>query len=112
MNEKKRIRMGKALLFALLLIVLTIRVDAATIFSDGFESGGLSGWTLTKASGANDWTASTTDPYQGTYHAQSMPQSTTEPASIIERTISTLGYQTITFSYYRKLIGLDTADEF
>ena len=112
MNEKKRIRMGKALLFALLLIVLTIRVDAATIFSDGFESGGLSGWTLTKASGANDWTASTTDPYQGTYHAQSMPQSTTEPASIIERTISTLGYQTITFSYYRKLIGLDAADEF
>lgn len=79
---------------------------------DDFESGNLNGWTLSKASGANDWTASTTNPYQGTYHAQSQPQSTSEPASVIERTVSTSGQQTIKFSYYRKLIGLDTADEF
>jgi len=82
------------------------------IFSNNFESGTLSGWTLTKVSGANYWTSSTTNPYQGTYHAQSQPMSTTEPASTIERAISTSGYSNIKFSYYRRLIGLDIADEF
>ena len=81
------------------------------IFFDGFESG-ISGWSLSHASGANDWTASTTDPYQGSYHAQSQPSSTTEPASIMEKTISSSGYQSIIINYSRKLVGLDGVDEF
>ena len=97
----------------LISIILAIQLSsAATIFSDNFESGSLSGWTLTKAAGANDWTASQTDPFAGSWHAQSQPQSTTEPASVIERTISTSGYSSIIVNYGRKLIGLDVADEF
>jgi len=82
-----------------------------TLFSDGFESG-LSGWILYHVSGGNDWTSATTNPYEGVRHAQSKPMSTSEPASTIERTISTVGYEMITISYYRRLIGLDSADEF
>lgn len=102
----------KKFLFFLFLIVLTGSVKAATIFSDGFESGSLGGWSLSHAAGANDWTASTTNPFQGSYHAQSQPSSTTEPASIMERTISTSGYQNIIINYSRKLIELDGVDEF
>ena len=82
------------------------------IFSDNFESGILNGWTTTAVSGGNSWTNSNTNPYQGTRHAQSQPRSTTEPASVLERTISTVGYNVINFSYYKRLIGLDVADEF
>jgi len=87
-------------------------IGPATIFFDDFESGGLSGWITTAVSGGNIWTATSTNPYQGTKHAQSQPMSTTEPASILERTISTSGYSNIKLSYYRKLVGLDIADEF
>lgn len=89
----------------------TDMIGPAEIFSDGFESG-LIGWTLTKASGANNWIASTTNPYEGLKYAESKPMSTTEPASVIEKTISTSGYENIKVSYYRKLVGLDAADEF
>ncbi len=86
-------------------------VGPTEIFSDGFESG-ISGWTTTAVSGGNEWTASTTNPYSGSYYAQSNPMSTNEPASILEKTISTSGYSNIKLSYYRKLVGLDSADEF
>ncbi len=103
--------MRKILLLILVLFLINT-ISAAQIFFDGFESGGLSGWTLTSASGANNWTASTTDPYQGTYHAQSQPMSTTEPASVTQRVISTLGYNNIVVNYSRKLVGIDGVDEF
>ena len=82
------------------------------LFSDDFESGSLSGWTLTKVSGANNWVNANINSYLGLRHAQSQPMSTTNPASVMERTISTLGYSNIKVSYYRKLVGLDSADEF
>ncbi len=116
MNKMQKIEVKNLTLdmfiLAFFIVVLSSGVMADTIFSDTFESGTLNGWTLTKAAGANDWTASQTDPFQGSWHAQSQPQSTSEPASIIERTISTTGYNTIIFNYSRKLIGLDVADEF
>lgn len=84
----------------------------ADVFVDDFESGSLSGWTLTTAGGANPWAASTVNPAQGTYHAQAQPSSTSEPASVLERSISTSGYQNINFSYQRRLVGIDAADEF
>ncbi len=87
--------------------------SAAVIFdSNGFESGTLSGWNLTNAAGARNWTANQTDPYQGLWYAQAHPGSTSEPASVLARDISTSGYQNITFRYYRKLVGIDAADEF
>ncbi len=85
---------------------------ASTIFYDNFESGALNGWSNTAVSGGNRWTASTSNPFQGSWHAQSQPRSTSEPASVLERAISTQNYNGITIKYARKLIGLDTADEF
>lgn len=84
----------------------------ADLLIDNFDDGNLNGWTLTKASGANNWMVSTTDPFQGTPVAQSQPSSTSEPASNMEIGVSTSGYTTIVFSYNRKLVGLDAADEF
>ncbi len=84
----------------------------ATIFYDNFESRTLTGWTNTAVSGALKWTASTTNPQQGSWHAQSQPRSTSEPASVLERQISTIGYENIKFSYYRRLVELDSGDEF
>lgn len=82
------------------------------LFSDDFESGSLMGWTLTRVSGANNWVVATSNPFQGTRYVESKPQSTIDPASIMERGISTSGRQGITFSYTRRLVGLDAADEF
>jgi len=95
----------------IMILFLVQGASAASIFTEGFESG-LAGWNATFVPGANNWTASVTNPFQGILHAQSQPQSTIEPASVLERGISTVGYQTINFSYSRRLIGLDAADEF
>ncbi|MBI3623067.1 hypothetical protein HY212_03230 [Candidatus Pacearchaeota archaeon] len=81
------------------------------IFFDDFESG-LSTWTLSAVSGGNNWVQSSSNPYQGSYHAQSQPMSTSEPASVMEKAVSTLGFSNVKVSYYRKLVGLDSADEF
>ncbi|MDP2672828.1 MAG: hypothetical protein Q8O84_03385 [Nanoarchaeota archaeon] len=88
--------------------------DVGGTFFEGFESGSFSAnnWILSAVSGANNWTVSTTNPGNGTYHAQSQPMSTTEPASVLELPISTLGYINVSFKYKRKLVGLDIADEF
>ncbi len=97
------------ILFGMFFISL---VGATTIFSDDFEDGGIADWNLTAVSGANNWTASSTNPFNGLWHAQSQPQSTTEPASVMEMNVSTQGFNNINFSYYRRLIALDAADEF
>ncbi len=85
---------------------------SATIFYDNFESGSLADWTTSAVSGGQKWTASTTNPFQDSWHAQSQPRSTNEPASVLERTIPTTNYQEIKIQYVKKLVGLDTADEF
>ncbi len=92
----------RLIIFACVLFLAT-SVSGAQIFSDGFESGGLSGWSLSHAAGAVDWTASTTNPYSGSYHAFGRPIDTDDPACTMEKTTSTLGYNNINFSYYRKL---------
>jgi hypothetical protein len=84
---------------------------SSDIFYDDFESG-LGNWITSSVSGGNKWIQGSSNPYQGYYYAESKPMSTTEPASIIEKTISTLGYSNVKVSYYRRLVGLDIADEF
>ncbi|MFA5856910.1 MAG: BPL-N domain-containing protein [Candidatus Pacearchaeota archaeon] len=81
------------------------------IFFEDFENG-FSSWILTKVSAANYWSLTTTNPYQGSYSAEVKPMSTTEPASSIEKAVSTSGFSNLKLSYYRRLIGLDIADEF
>ena len=99
-------------IFTFLIAFCISNASAASIFSDDFEDGDLAGWSLTTQSGANAWTNSNTDPSQGLRHAQDNPQSTSEPAGVMERTISTAGYSNITFNYSRKLVSIDSADEF
>ena len=77
---------------------------------DDFEDGVLDGWTLTTVE--NNWYVGTSNPYQGTRYAEAKPMNTNEPASNIERGVSTTGYASVEFSYYRRLIGLDVGDEF
>jgi len=87
-------------------------VGPVEVFFDGFESGSLIGWVTTAVSGGKIWMVSTTNPYEGTFYAQAQPMSTTDPASLLERPVSTVGYSNLKFSYSRRLVGLDIADEF
>ncbi len=110
MREKRRKKM-MFLIFMCLFMLLPL-ASAATIYSDNFEDGDLAGWSLTTAGGANAWTNAITDPQEGSRHASAQPSSTSEPASVMEETVSTVGYNNITIKYYRKLVGIDAADEF
>jgi len=93
----------------------TIIIDKSpfmeTIFFEDFETG-IDGWVLTTPGAGNNWTITGVDPYNGTSHAQARPASTTEPASVMQINVSTAGYDNITIAYYRKLVGLDAADNF
>ncbi|MBS3075465.1 Ig-like domain repeat protein [Candidatus Pacearchaeota archaeon] len=101
-------------IFLIISIIFVINdINAEQVFFDGFESGALNNsWNLTSASGANNWTNSTTNPYSGSRHAQANPGSTSQPASVMEKKISTSGYQNIVINYSRRLVGLDIADEY
>ena len=109
-NTLKNKTLNLFILLFLLPILLITPTTADTIFSDDFEDGDLAGWTLTTVE--NHWTNEATDPQEGSRHAQAQPRNTNEPASVMERIISTSDYENINLSYYRKLIGLDGADEF
>lgn len=113
LTMKEILKGKKKLIFMLLLPILLMNfMSAAAIFSDGFESGNLNSWTLTSDSLATNWSTSTTNPLQGTYHAQANPGSVNEPAATMEKLIDTTGYENIIFNYSRRLVGLDIADEF
>src|SRR3989344_4227854 len=105
----KDILKKKFVFFFFFLLIINL-ANAATIFSDDFEDGDTSGWTISGA--GNLWVNSNADPQAGLRHVQANQPGTTEPGTVIERIVSTSGYQNVTFSYYRKLIGLDAADEF
>ncbi len=105
--------MKRLLIIFSMFFFLSSIASALTIFSDGFESGNLNSWEIAAATGANNWTANQTNPLFGSWHAQSRPRNDTiQPASILQRDINTEGYQSIVFSYYRKLVGFESADEF
>ena len=94
------------------ILILFPFVSAAVIFSDDFESGTLGGWNLYSGGDGVNWTVSLTNPQEGVWYAESKPRETTQPASSLERDISTLGYSDVSLSYYRRLVGIDAADEF
>ncbi len=104
--------MKKQITIVLLFLFLINLASAITIFSDDFESGNLNAWNKTNVAGARNWTANQTNPFQGSWHAQSQPESTTEPASVLSINISTSNYQDISIFYYRRLVGIDAGDEF
>ena len=84
-----------ALVFALGMI------SAATIFSDDFNDGNLNGWTVidNTATGGSAWTNT------GTY-AEAKPGFDSVPGTtILERTISTVGFESIVIIYDRQIGG-------
>lgn len=86
------------LALGILALVLTLGLaSAATIFSDNFNTTGLTGWTAT------NWSNTA-----GTY-----AESTNQATSSLSRTIGTSGYQTITVAYGRQLAtDWETTDNF
>ncbi len=94
-------------------LVFASNVSAVSIFSDGFESGSLNGWDLVTLTGASAWNASSLNPPFGNWTARAIPQyNISAPASVMQKNVSTAGYTNITFSYYRRLSGIDISDEF
>jgi hypothetical protein len=68
------------------------------------------GWS-TYGTGNNNWSVKTEEPYSGTYYAQVMYTGSSK-YSYLEAAIDTSGYNDITFTYYRQLLEMDSADGF
>ncbi|MCP4693021.1 MAG: hypothetical protein GY859_33575, partial [Desulfobacterales bacterium] len=80
--------------------------DPVASCSDNFESGDLGNWTL---SGPGDsWQVTTETVYAGSYAARAK-RSGAGDDSFMEMSINSCG---TTFSYYRRLKGLDRGDDF
>jgi len=82
-------------------------IEPTEVFFDGFESG--FSWT-TYGTGIS-WTRTTEAKYEGGYSARAKKTGAGE-LSYMEKEISISGYNTATLEYYRKLVGLDAADDF
>jgi hypothetical protein len=80
-------------------------------FSDDFELGTLNAKSWSVTGTGRLWTASTNDAMNGNYIAEAHQTGAGNP-SYMEKSIDTTGYQNVTLSYYKKLVGLDVADEF
>ncbi len=113
----------KRIIFASLLVLNVLAlfalasasVSAAVIFSDDFADGNLDGWTITNSAGlpGTPWASTTT-----TQYAEAKPGfNSVDGTTILERVISTAGFQTIVVKYNRQLgevsgTGLELSDEF
>lgn len=80
--------------------------DPVNQCADDFETGTLSGWTLSGT--GTPWQASTESTYEGTYAAMAK-QTGAGDDSFMEMDVTGCG---TTLSYYRKLVGMDSADDF
>ena len=89
-------------------ILNTYTLNDVQVFFDGFEDGTMDAWTLT---GGDSWTAKSTNPYKGIYHAEA--SSLVGSSALMSSNISTVGYTNINVSYFRKLVGtFSAADKF
>jgi len=79
------------------------------LLNDNFEDGNLVEWTLSGS--GRVWSASTDTPYQGSWSARAK-QTGAGSNSYMEISIDGSSYNSLTFEYYRKLVGLDGADNF
>jgi glutamine amidotransferase-like uncharacterized protein len=78
------------------------------LFFDGFEDGGLDGWNL-YGSGRR-WSASTDISFEGGWAARAKRTGAGKD-SFMEIGVDLSGYSAGIFEYYRKLVGLDAADD-
>jgi glutamine amidotransferase-like uncharacterized protein len=79
------------------------------LFFDGFEDGAVDGWSL-YGPGA-PWGASTESVNEGSWAARAKKTGAGKN-SYMEHSIDGTGYSSVTFEYFRKLKGLDVADNF
>jgi hypothetical protein len=79
------------------------------VFFDGFESGSLANWSVNGT--GSRWANSTTDPFNGTQHAQAQQPGAGNPTTM-RLNISTLNFTDISVRYARRLVGIDAADEY
>jgi len=79
----------------------------AELFFDGFE--GNWSWTVT-GTGAK-WAQSSASKYEGSYAAL-VKQTGVGKVTTITKTVSTVGYTGVTLTFYRKVVGFDSADEY
>ena len=79
------------------------------IFSDGFESG-LSQWT-TYGTGIS-WSQQADIVYEGSYSAGVKKTGAGADSYMESASFDATGYSSVTLEYYRKLKGLDAADDF
>ncbi|MBU0959367.1 MAG: putative S-layer protein [Nanoarchaeota archaeon] len=98
-----------ASLFALVLALGV--VSAVTVFSDNFDDGDLSGWTVINTPSplpipGTGWVNT------GTFAEAKPGASSTEGKTTLSRTISVSGFESIVVSYDRQLKGFEVSDEF
>lgn len=79
------------------------------IFSDGFESG-LGQWTISGT--GTPWSQRSDAIYEGSYTAGVKRTGAGEDSYMESVIFDASGYSTVTLEYYRKLKGLDAADDF
>jgi len=98
-----------SILSILSLVILMSFVSAAVILTDNFDDGNLNGWTITNDPSSlpgTEWVNTGTN-------AEAIPGSaSTLGTTVLERTISTSGFQSIIVKYDRQLVGFDTEEEF
>jgi len=83
-------------------------IGPVEIFADGFESGDLAGWNLYGT--GREWYASD-GAFEGNWVARAKRTGAGDD-SFLETTIDVSGYSSAMLEYYRKLVGLDAADDF
>ncbi len=98
-----------AVIGALVAVLLPLSAMAATISSEGFETGDFSSWSSV---GAN-WTIDSTEKHSGDHSAK--VGGVLSDSSYVEKTVSTTGFSNIHISYWSKalagLTDVDPADE-
>lgn len=85
-----------------------VDTPAGQVVADGFEAG-LGGWVVTGS--GSPWSVSALDPYTGSRNAHAV-QPGVSTMTYLERSIDLSAFNSGKLIYYRKLIGLDSADEF
>lgn len=79
------------------------------VLFDSFEDGNLVEWSLYGT--GRPWVTSTDTSYEGAWSARATYTGAGDD-SFMEISIDPSSFNTVTFEYYRKLIGLDAADDF
>ena len=87
-------------------------VSAATVFSESFNGGTLTGWTVTNNPTTLPGTAWNNTGVLADAHPGNGSATPSNGTTVLQRTISTSGFTSITVKYDRQLIGFETAEEF